>query len=177
MIICVHVIAVHDPGWVMAILYSRLALSLRFAAIILPIHQCVLSLTSTFATVSLPLPYISLWGQIQAYMPWHYYPFPSKWTHFAHGMTSCQVVLLFPTQHYGVNNWQYSPPNIILKYHYSKARSIDCSFIQLSPWLHHSRAQTNRCTMHVTGNEDDDYHMYKAKLFHSSNKWNQIRSI
>jgi hypothetical protein len=48
-----NVTAARDPGRVMAILYSRLATSLRSLAIILPIHLHLLSLPSTFATVSL----------------------------------------------------------------------------------------------------------------------------
>jgi len=47
-----NVTAARDPGRVMAILYSRLAASLRSLAIILPIHLHLLSLASTFATVS-----------------------------------------------------------------------------------------------------------------------------
>jgi len=40
-----------DPGWVTAILYSRLAMSLRSLAIILPIRLHLLSLTPTFGTL------------------------------------------------------------------------------------------------------------------------------
>ena len=47
------VTAARDPGRVTAILYSRLATSLRSLAIILPIHLHLLSLASTFATVFL----------------------------------------------------------------------------------------------------------------------------
>ena len=48
-----NVTAAHDPGRVTAILYSRLATSLRSLAIILPIHLHILSLASTFATIFL----------------------------------------------------------------------------------------------------------------------------
>jgi hypothetical protein len=47
-----NVTAAGDPGRVIAILYSRLATSLRSLAIILPIHLHLRSLASTFATVS-----------------------------------------------------------------------------------------------------------------------------
>jgi len=45
------VTAARGPGRVKAVLYSRLATSLRSLAIILPIHLHLLSLASTFATV------------------------------------------------------------------------------------------------------------------------------
>jgi len=47
----IHVTAARDPGRVKAVLYSRLATSLRSLAIILPIHLYLLSLASTSATV------------------------------------------------------------------------------------------------------------------------------
>ena len=46
-----NVTAARDPGRVTAILYSRLATSLRSLAIILPIDLHLISLASTFATV------------------------------------------------------------------------------------------------------------------------------
>ena len=111
---CHTVTAAGDPGRVTAILYSRLATSLRSLAIILPIHLHLLSLASTFATGFLQLPYIYLWGQTQAYMPLHYYCFFSKRIRFAHGITSCLVFTPFSdTRHHGVNNWEYCPPNEI----------------------------------------------------------------
>jgi len=48
-----NVTAARDQGRITAILYSRLATSLRSLAIILPIHLHLLSLASTFATVFL----------------------------------------------------------------------------------------------------------------------------
>ena len=51
--LAVEVTAARDPGRVTAILYSRLATSLRSLAIIVPIHLHLLSLAFTFATVSL----------------------------------------------------------------------------------------------------------------------------
>jgi len=52
-LILLSVTAARDPGRVTAILYSRLATSLRSLAIILPIHLHLLSLISTFAPVFL----------------------------------------------------------------------------------------------------------------------------
>jgi len=40
----------------------------------------------------------------------------------------------FLTQHHGVNNWEYCPPNEILNHHYCAARSVNHSIIQLSCW-------------------------------------------
>jgi len=53
-----NVIAIHDPGWAMAILPRRLTTSLRSLAIVKPIHVCQLSLASTSVTIFLLLPYI-----------------------------------------------------------------------------------------------------------------------
>jgi len=47
-----NVTAARDAGWVLAILHSRLATSVRSLAIFLPIYLHLTSLASTFATVS-----------------------------------------------------------------------------------------------------------------------------
>jgi len=63
--------AAHDLGQVTALLYSRLTTSLRSLAIIIHIHLHLQSHESTFSTIFLLLPYVYLWGRMQAYSRLH----------------------------------------------------------------------------------------------------------
>jgi len=156
----------------MAILYSRLAASLRSLAIILPIHLHLLSLASRFATVS---------------YDYHTYAYEAE-----RRRTCPDTILAFSVNGYvsltGLREFTRSPTHHITmstiettafqtRYRSLTTASMDhdCYNIQLSLLMAAEKSsETNWRRRRVTGN-DDNYHEYWTTLFDSAYERNRIR--
>jgi len=160
-------------GRVTAILYSRLATSLRSLAIILLYlytyyhshprlqpysynynpyaYEAERRRTCPYTIIAFSVKgYVSLMGFRE------FTPFSDAWYH-------------------EVNNWEYSPPNEISKHHYCEAPSVDQFIIQLSHMRAVKSSTTNWRTRRVTSNDDD--HEYRTRLFDPANERNCKRPI
>jgi len=151
--------AARDPGRVTAILYSRLATSLRSLAIILPIHQHTIThihVCNRIALITIRIPMrpnagirvLTLLSLVQYtdtfrsrdYEQTSYYPF------FRHATRWSQQLRILPSQR-DIEAWLLRS-TMLWPFHDSIEPPDNSGGELREQW----------CTRRVTGNEDDDYH-------------------
>jgi len=156
----------------MAILYSRLATSLRSPAIILPIHLPLLSLASTFATVSYNYNTYAYEAERRRTCPYTIIAFSVN--RYVSLMGFCEFTPL-PTRHIIKSTIETTAFQTRYRNITTASTDLDRYNIQLSPLMAAEKSsETNWRTRRVTGNEDN-YHEYRTRRFDPAYERNRIR--
>jgi len=162
-------------SWVTASPYSQLGTFICFQAFIILTYLHLLWLTFLFATISLTLWCICLWGWIKAHMLLLYRPVLHEMICFTYRIS--HVYPLSDKQHQVVYNCEFNSPNKIFNYHYFKVWSIGSSTIEIGHlmvvqccWI------SVQYTIFITSH-DNIKHEFGLQQFHTANKRSYMWSM